>query len=240
MGKQTKKWHKYWWGKIIIALIILILSSIVAFGMYVLHLAKLINEGKISNTNTSIYDPQIQKIRQIAENPNNFWLGSDNPKITIVEFSDFSCPYCKKSHPIIRKILKKHKDSVKLIFRDLPLQKNSELLSLAGRCAGEQKKFWLMHDSLFNEQSSSLSINDVSNFAKKINLNITKFEKCIQSKKYLPLIKKDINDAIALGVKGTPSWIINGYKIEGVINEATWENIIKKILNKPTLNQNAK
>lgn len=230
MKIKNKKWFQKWWGKVILGFIALSLACTIAFGLYVLNLMKLIKEGKVAQPELYSEDAQIKKIRELAESPNSYWLGSSKPKITIVEFSDYSCPYCKISYPVIRKILKKYENDIKLIFRDLPLHQNSESQALAGRCAGEQNKFWLMHDLLFDQQGNNLNSQEIIKSAKSLNLDINKFEICIQSEKYLPLIKKDLNDAIDLDVGGTPSWFINGYKIEGAISETGWENIIDKYL----------
>ncbi len=101
---------------------------------------------------------------------------------------------------------------------------------MGARCAGEQRSFWLMHDKLFQNQNQIKTNEDVLNIAKSINLDIIKFENCINSDKYKQYIQKDFDDASALDIKGTPTWFINGNRIEGNLPMDAWEEIINKIL----------
>jgi len=91
------------------------------------------------------------QIYQIPER-NDYFLGTSTPRLTIVEFSDFACPYCRNSYTTVREIGFKYKNSVKIIFKDFPLHADSLDLAMAGRCAGEQGLFWPLHDKLFSLQ----------------------------------------------------------------------------------------
>lgn len=221
-------WYKKWWGRLIIACIFIILVFLTAFGFYVYDLIKEVKkepaEPKIKTTLINGNDFTLA----VGYN-NNYWLGSANPKITIVEFADFSCPYCQNSYPKIRELSIKHKNDIKIIFRDFPLKNDFSIsLALAGRCAGEQGLFWPLHDKFFQNQNISQE-EDIYRLAIQVGVDQEKFKDCLQNKKYLPQVQKDFTDGETLGLTGTPAWFINGYKIEGDIPITMWEEIINKL-----------
>jgi protein-disulfide isomerase len=231
---NNRSWYKKWWGVLIIVAATFILALFTAFGFYVFDLIKKIKGGNLP-ADIALSKTINEKNYKIAlGNENNYWFGSANPKITIVEFADFSCPYCQKSFLTIREIGLKYKNNVKIIFRDFPVRNESSLLlSLAARCAGEQGLFWVMHDKLFQYQKNEgvYSNSDLINLAKQIGADTEKFKSCLAAEKYLTQIQKDFSDGELLGVKGTPAWFINGHMISGDVPGATWEKIIKKMAN---------
>lgn len=169
----------------------------------------------------------------ITGDGSNYSLGTDHPKITIVEFADFACPYCKKSFPTIREISLKYNKNVKYIFRDLPIiSEYSTSLALAARCAGEQGLFWPMHDRLFINQGIKEE-SEILLAAKQSGVDISKFQTCFDSQKYLPQIEKDYSDAKLLNIDhiGTPVWFINGQQVAGNIPENIFDKLINDILN---------
>ncbi len=229
-NNQIKKsWYKKWWGIIFITIATLLLIIFIAFSFYVYNLIKTLNSDTQYNSNS--YNDLSEEVRKKIEGENNYWTGSAKPKITIVEFADFACSYCEKSFPKIREISIKYKNDVKIIYRDMPLRENSEKLAMAARCAGEQGLFWLMHDKLFQNQGIK-SDSDITELAKQIGTDISKFNNCLNSNKYIQQIQKDFSDGTDLEVKGTPTWFINGNKLEGDIPLSVWEEIIGKILQK--------
>lgn len=228
---NIKPWYRKWWGILIIIILTFILITFVALGFYIYHIVKTTYNnsyiGKISPQNTELNN----KERALIEGQGNYWLGSNNPKITIVEFSDFACPYCKNSFPKIREIGLKYKSDIKYIYRDMPLRENSLDLAMAARCAGEQGLFWPMHDKLFQNQGASTG-SDLLELANQIGAEKNKLKNCFETKKYLAQIQKDFSDGESLGVKGTPTWFINGNKVEGDMPMSAWEEIISKLLDK--------
>ena len=195
-----------------------------------------VNYNKLLDPQYTTDEPLIgaDNSQLIIGDGSNYSLGTDYPKITIVEFADFACPYCKKSFSKIREISLKYNNDIKYIFRDLPIvNEHSANLALAARCAGEQGLFWPMHDRLFIDQG----INEKSQIllaAQRSGVDINKFEICFDSQLYLPQIKKDYNDAVALGIDriGTPIWFINGQQVSGDIPENVFNQFIENILNK--------
>ena len=231
METGEKQWYSQWWGILLILFLTLFLIVLVALGFYIADIAGRIKSGEIVSEQVLA---EIDKYKTAKENPavsgtNNYWLGSAKPKITIVEFADFSCPNCKNSFSNIREISLKYRNDVKIIFRDYPIYENSINLALAGRCAGEQGLFWLMHDKLFAKQGN-FSLEELPNFANQIGADVNKFNNCLKDEKYLNDIKKDYSDGELLEISGTPTWFINGYKIEGDIPHDLFIQIVEELI----------
>ena len=225
MDEIKKPWYKKWWGILIIILLSIFLVIVIIFGLYVLDI--LLNT-KLQNPSSG--EEGNDNIELILGSKSNYSIGTNNPLITIVEFADYACPYCQRSFPTIREISSKYQDNVKIIFRDYPVVTDYSVdLALAARCAGDQSKFWPMHDQLFLNTDIS-GYDDILNIAKRIKLDTNKFNTCFNNKKFLSDINKDFNDAKELGLTGTPTWFINGYKIEGNIPRDIFIEIIEGLL----------
>ena len=149
--------------------------------------------------------------------------------MTIVEFSDFACPYCKDNFPVVRELGLKYKDDIKIIYRDYLGHNESLDLALAARCAGEQGKFWYMHDKLFSNQEQATLAN-LPVMAQQLGLDVKSFNSCLSSKKHLSRVREDLDAAEKIGITKTPSWMINGYLIEGAIDRDSFINIIETFL----------
>ena len=151
-----------------------------------------------------------------------FSLGRDNAPLTMVEFTDFQCPYCKRFHDVVFPELKrKYIDTGKLryISRDLPLGFHADAMfaANAGRCAGEQNKFWSLRDALF-ANARNLKPDAIMGYAKALSMDMKQFQRCIDTKKYNAEIAKDIRDANAAGFTGTPSFVIGRNDADGVVD----------------------
>ena len=142
--------------------------------------------------------------------------GPANAPITIVEFSDYQCPFCERAESSVKEVLEKYGDKVRLVYRDFPLgnHANAGAAARAARCAGEQGKYWNMHAEIFADQSK-LSANDLKAIAKKTGVNQSQFDKCLDSGKYQAEIQKDFQAGQNLGVDGTPTFFINGRRLVG-------------------------
>lgn len=141
-----------------------------------------------------------------------------NPKapVTIVEFSDFQCPYCRQVEPTLKDVLAKYGDKVNLAYRDFPLPSlhpEAQLAAEASRCAGEQGKFWDYHDQLLN--TSNLSRSALMEDARIVKLDDKQFDACLASAKYKMEVQRDQEEGTRAGVSGTPSFFINGVFING-------------------------
>ncbi len=146
-------------------------------------------------------------------------LGDANAPITMIEFSDFQCPFCRRhyfdSHKqIVDNYVKTGK--VKIIYRDFPLgfHQGAQPAAEATECAEEQGKFWEMHDKIFEEQNKlgqgtvQFTVDDLKSWATDIGLDSTKFNTCLDSGKYKSEVQKDLQDGSASGVQGTPGFFI--------------------------------
>ena len=152
------------------------------------------------------------------------FLGPENAKVTIVEFSDYQCPFCRSFwRETLNQIKKEYIDSgksVKFVYRDFPLSQihpMAQKYAEAAECARDQGKFWQMHDKIFQEQDklgqgtiSSYTVNDIKNWAANLGLKGSEFNQCLDSGKYAEEVKKDFDDGAAAGVGGTPTFFING------------------------------
>jgi protein-disulfide isomerase len=150
-------------------------------------------------------------------------LGEDPVKgpatapVTIVEFSDFQCPYCARVNPTLKQVEEKYGDKLRVVFRDFPLvqiHKDAAKAAEAGECAHEQGKFWEMHDRLFANQSK-LQVEALKQTATEIGLDAEKFNQCLDSSKYAAEVQKDVDEGARYGVTGTPAFFINGRLIGG-------------------------
>lgn len=141
--------------------------------------------------------------------------GSREARVTIVEFSDFQCPYCARLDPTLKEVLKAYPNDVKLVYKDFPLSfhQNARNAAKAARAAGEQGKYWEMHDLIF-ENFSKLNDAIYKDFATRLNLDVNKFSSDFSSNKYDALIQQDINLGRNAGVTGTPTLYMNGKRMQ--------------------------
>ncbi len=158
-------------------------------------------------------------------------LGPANAPITIVEFSDFQCPFCKRVEPTLKQVRDKYGDNVRLVYMDFPLPMHNHALDAAkaGRCAAEQGKFWPFHDALFADQSKE-SPQDLKATAKALGLNTTKFDACLDQAKYEAGVRADMEEGRVLGIDGTPAFFVNGRMLVGAQPASSFDQIIDEEL----------
>jgi protein-disulfide isomerase len=151
--------------------------------------------------------------------------GPVDAPVTIVEFSDFQCPFCGEFEPIVRGTLAKYGARVRLVYRHLPLtslHKFAQKAAEAAVCAQRQEKFWEMHDLMFAEQSS-LGVEQLKDKARRIGLDGARFDDCLDGGQAAPAVQGDVTAAEALGLSGTPSTFVNGrYIRNGISAEGLW------------------
>lgn len=171
-------------------------------------------------------------------------LGNPDAPVTIIEFSDFQCPFCRKFYNETLPQIKKDyllTGKAKLVYRDFPLVQihpGATPAAESAECAKEQGKFWEMHDVIFEEQEKQgsgtvqFTADDVKKWAAKIGLNTSKFNQCLDSGKYKQEVEKDLADGSAAGVTGTPAVFVNGRLIVGAQPFAAFKTIIDEELKK--------
>ena len=159
--------------------------------------------------------PNLPRVEVAAKGPSR---GPDNAAVTIVEFSDFQCPFCGRVYPTVEKLMKDYDGKVRLVFRHFPLSfhANAEKAAEAAACAQDQGKFWQMHDKMFSNQQK-LAVDDLKSFAKDLGLDQGKFDKCLDSGEKAALVSADEKDGEQAGVSGTPAFFINGVFINGAV-----------------------
>ncbi len=147
-------------------------------------------------------------------------LGNASARVTLVEFGDFQCPFCKKFHDDARKeILSEYVETgkVKIVYRDFPLENihpAARPAAEASECADEQGKFWPYHDALYLRQADLANgTMDYIALAAELGMDKTTFEKCVKDRKYKDEVTKDYEDGVQAGVDGTPAIFINGVKV---------------------------
>ena len=173
------------------------------------------------------------KVYDVKVNPNDYIKGNKNAKITIVEFSEYQCPFCSRVEPTMKQVLDTYGDKVRVVFKHNPLSfhKDAPGASAAALAAGSQGKFWEMHDILFENQRA-LQRDKLEGYAQEIGLNMEKFKADLDGDKFKAQIDADIAQARSLGASGTPTFFINGKKLRGAQPFASFKQIIDEELKK--------
>jgi len=161
-------------------------------------------------------------------------IGSTNAPITIVEFSDYQCPYCQAWYlQTFDQLIANYPGQIRFVYRDLPLPSHPEAVPAAeaAHCAGEQGAYWKYHDALFNAQNG-LGRSAYEKYATDLGLDITAFRACLDDHRFLAEIKADAADAASLGLNGTPSFVINGRILIGAHPFQDFKTIVDEELAK--------
>jgi len=163
-------------------------------------------------------------------------LGPASAPVTIVEFSDFECPYCGGLFPTLKEIEKKYGDKIRVVYRQYPLANlhpHAQKAAEASLCADEQKRFWDFHDSLFGNQQD-LTLDSLKRRAVDLKLDAPAFNTCLDSGKHADAIRKDIVEGSRAGVSGTPAIFINGRLLSGNQPYASIAQVIEDELQRNT------
>jgi protein-disulfide isomerase len=168
---------------------------------------------KDANVQVTLPKPPVERKEVAATGPAR---GPDNAPITIVEFSDFQCPFCSRALGSVEQVMKAYPDKVRLVFRQFPLDMHKEApkAAEAALCANEQGKFWEYHDVLFQNQQQ-LAVEQLKQHAGNLKLDAKKFAECLDSGKMAATVKADMEAGSKVGVTGTPAFFINGVMLSG-------------------------
>lgn len=215
-----------------ITLILTIVNVYVSLGLY----AKLGAGQPFGNLTTTTINTAGQPRKVQVSLDNAPTKGSDNAPVTMLEFSDFQCPYCGSFVTgTLPQIEEKYINTgkVKLAFRNFPLSfhKYAEKAAEAASCANSQGKFWEYHDKLYANQNA-LDIASLKQYAIDLGLDVKKFNDCLDFNQTASIIQKDVSDGQAYGVGGTPDFFINGYELSGALPFSSFEQIIEQELSK--------
>jgi len=162
-------------------------------------------------------------------------IGKANAPVTIIEFSDFECPFCERFYSQTYKQVKTNyvdTGKVRIVFKHFPLpfHASAQKAAEATECAREQSKFWEMHDKLFENQNA-IAIANLKSYAVALGLDASKFNTCLDTGKYASRVQKDASDGSAAGVSGTPSFFINGKSVVGAQPYSVFQQAIEAELN---------
>jgi protein-disulfide isomerase len=158
--------------------------------------------------------------------------GNPNAPVTIVEFSDFHCPFCRRAHPVIQQLMTTYGDRVRLVYKDMPLDNlhpNARAASEAGLCAAAQGKFWEFHDKLFASEPDS-SPATLNRLAQEVGIDIAPFEACYKERRFKTQIDASVQDGARLGVTGTPTFFINGRNLTGALPLESFAKVVDEEL----------
>jgi len=204
--------------------------------------------GKGSATNTDVKQAQAAQPRQEAPSEpsrapsapsidmsalidDDTIKGDANAPVTIVEWSDFECPFCTRFYKETLSQIEENyirTGKVKFVYRDFPLSfhANAQKAAEAAECAGEQENFWEMHDLLF-ENGVSRGTGSFKQYAADLGLDTASFNECLDSGKYASEVQKDFQDGQIAGITGTPGFIINGVLVSGAQPFEVFQQIIE-------------
>ncbi len=160
-------------------------------------------------------------------------LGKASAPVTIIEFSDFQCPYCTTAAHTVKEVMGKYGDKVSLVYRHFPLPMHREAGKAAegAECAREQNEgaFWSFHDALFADQKP-WQTDDLIGYAEGLELDVQEFTRCLNSDRHAATVMKDIEDGQAVGMSGTPGFYVNGIVISGAQPASVFYDIIDREL----------
>lgn len=170
--------------------------------------------------------PTPPKPRRSVE-PKGPSRGPADAQITIVEFSDFECPFCSRAHGTVEEVMRNYAGKVKLVFRQMPLgmHPNAFKAAEASLCAHDQGRFWEYHDVLFKNREK-LTVNDLKQHATQLGLDAAKFGECLDSGKMATTVREDMKAAESVGVSGTPAFFINGVFLNGAVPIQDFKEVI--------------
>lgn len=181
----------------------------------------------VSATDPIRYGPELTDTKALC--------AKDKCPITIIEYSEFQCPYCVRVLPTVKKILTEYKGRIQWIVRDFPLSFHDRArpAAVAARCAKEQGKYWDMYHALFDDQRN-LADSDFLRHSKKIGLNTKKFQQCVKSPpaNILKTIDENFESGQKFGVTGTPAFFINGRRLSGALPYSEFSRVIEDELRK--------
>lgn len=189
--------------------------------------------GLVKNTTSTPSEPSA-----LLNISSSDWVkGNSESKIVLVEYSDFQCPACGVYHPVVKQLVEEFGSDIAFVYRQFPLRQihpNADLAARVTESAGVQGKFWEMHDLLFeNQQEWSNQKNAVDNFVKyaeSLGLESEQFKRDIDSKEVKQKVNEDYNGGVLLKVSGTPTFFLNGKKLQNPRNYGEFKSIIEQAI----------
>lgn len=166
-------------------------------------------------------------------------------KVSLIEFGDYECPACGAYNPLVKQVLTQFSGKVTFGFKNFPLSQhaNAPISSYAAEAAGLQGKFWQMHDKLYENQDAWSTSSDARNifvgYAKDLGLDVARFTSDIDSQKVKDIVSSDLNDGNTVGINATPTFFVNGVKIDNPLNFDAFSKIIQNALDKSPITESS-
>jgi protein-disulfide isomerase len=178
-------------------------------------------------------DTKIELVRPRVElRPGGPSRGPADAKVTVVEFSDFQCPFCQRAKPVLDEIATRHPNDVRIVYRNLPLDSlhpRARASAEAAACAAEGNKFWEYHDKLF-ANNRALGDEELRKYAAEVGLDAATFDQCVKSRKHQTAIEEDVQEAKKIGITGTPAFVVNGILMTGLQTADALDVVIQEEL----------
>jgi len=154
-------------------------------------------------------------------------LGPADAPVTIVEFSDFNCPFCERVAPTLKALRARYPDRVRIVFRHypLPMHTRARAIAEAAVCADEQGAFWTFHDRIFADPKP-LADAAIRDLAGTVGLDLTRFDSCLSNGEAATIVQRDLDAGAAAGVTGTPAFFVNGIPMSGAQPLASFVRVI--------------
>lgn len=207
-------------NKLVMGTVIAVLLTVGLWGVW-----KMLNKSAPAVQNDVVVDLKVDA--------SDWQKGSASASATLVEYSDFQCPACKSYAPLVKAFVEKHKDSVRLVYRNFPLQqhKHAVLAAKYAEAAGMQNKFFEMHDKLFDGQTDWEKLPNPEEtfiaYAKELKLDLEKLKKDVESKEVSDNINADLASGNAAGVDATPTFYMNGKKVSSPQSLEEFEKLLE-------------
>lgn len=162
-------------------------------------------------------------------------LGRKDAPVTLVEFSDFQCPFCKQAAPALKQVAQKFGDKVQIVYRQYPIESLHPFAPKAAEaslCANDQGKFWELHDAMFADQTK-LAVTDLKQTARRLGLDGKEFDSCLDSGRHVAQVQTDMKEGQRVGLTGTPTMFINGVIVDGgAVGFSVLEGLIRQELSR--------
>lgn len=224
-----------------------LLMAIVTF-MYLFFVDQPVNSSLVVTPKTTVTpssDPLVSIVPKVSETektskgapvvlPSDPKRGASSPKVTIIEFGDFQCENCAAMKDTITTILSEYPETVQHVWKDYPLaniHQYAEISAIAARCAAEQDMFWEYHDALLSKQSSFIT-QPWNTFAKDVGLDVNTFSACVGGATTQRLVVQSYFVGQSIGITETPTYFVNGKRLDGPQSADTLRAVINEELNK--------
>lgn len=241
--QKTKHWYSTWWGVTILVASVLIAAAIMAFGLLIFSYWREVKSGNTEYFRQKFYqqaqqaeDPKVTALREVLETTDDPYLGNVSAQNVIVEFIDHKCPICKVQTSVMQQVAAKYGYALKIITRDFPMESVHEgttQYAAIASCAHEQGGYSLVSNLFFSNQDvlpTELSSDEIGNMSDSFGLDKAKMLECVNSGRGRTEVMEDYSDAIEAGLaKGTPTYFVNGYMLEGAVPFASWEELFQKM-----------